>query len=1126
MEKYSASYANTNNNFVLLNLQEEDVKSRLFSHYCVIKNILMRSSVTHPSLYLIEELGELEESIFDEKQRLKYFFSKTPNWSNRIKGSGTSLYNPAKKFFFEIIPNYLDKYRFIQSLILPEAMINEIVDEPKEDFKDQCVDFFLPQANLVIEIDGFQHARWGQKMSDQNRDKFLKKNGFTIIRIGSNSIANPDTKLIQALNQIKAIMTSVEGKKSLRIKPKLIGKLAEYEEIYKNPGLDGYYSSHRQRLNYEFVMRLQILILTMLQKGKLDIDTKVWNIKLKSDFPEAEKLFILAYNDVMLWLENLCKLSKQEIEIPRIEVNSNNQVDPKNIDISLFTRWSEDYLLNLETIFVRTDYFDEKDYFKVSTAERIDYQIDLMEEQSDLQYLEFFLRNLFPKFNEFRDGQVPIIAYALEGNDCIGIMPTGAGKSLCYQFVCLLQPSINFIVSPLLSLIYDQKENLDKLKIDRTNFVTSDQTAPEKAAIIDKFAKGQYLMIWISPERFQTTEFREKLETINIERNFAYAVIDEVHCVSEWGHDFRTSYLNLARTIRRYCPQVVLLGLTATASRFVLEDLKKEFDIDSASIKTVSSMRRENLNFYVIESPYSQRYDDLKKLLVNKNEKFGMELFKLDGDNTKSGIIFTLTARGRNGCEQIAMQLGYDLNINSKAYHGKLDDKNGYNQSRKSIQDEFAKNKIPLLVATKAFGMGVNKKNIDYTIHYGLPWSIEAFYQEAGRAGRAEQNADCYIIYSPESCEEDVLNEIFSVQTDIPRIKELSRSFNADLSTIFYLWVFNNEGIEPELEVMRWVMRTLYKGTHNVISCNSFYTKPKVEKAIYRLSVLGLIEDWTILNWGNATGQFEVEVTDYSERSVKEKLKEYIRSYDSDFFEKIDTIEYQPYREILTNQFEKKPYVRYMKLLLKWSYDNIAYQRRRAIKTIWDLCLRNPKNEEIQRHIENYFSFTGVTELFDIIAYNERDYYTWFKVLFVPDDPTDPFSREKILSIENAEDALASLQRYLESYRFNTGLNFVYALLQMRTGEFYKSDARERLNNAFNVIDTFEPGEREKVIEKCIEFCLDLSPEKRTALGDFLSNRYPERAKSFYETLRDIGSLTVALSIYHNDLNNIWENFV
>ncbi|WP_309245198.1 DEAD/DEAH box helicase [Clostridium sp. CF012] len=193
-------------------------------------------------------------------------------------------------------------------------------------------------------------------------------------------------------------------------------------------------------------------------------------------------------------------------------------------------------------------------------------------EDSDIPALKFLLKNIF-RYDDFSHAQLPIITNTLRGKDTIGLLPTGGEKSLCYQFAALLQPCISFVVVPIKSLMYDQKENLDSKFITKTNFISSDQKAEEKNVIGKAFSKGKYFFIWISPERFQIKEFRQYLTVLNEEQTIALAVIGEVHCLSEWVHDFRTSYLNLCKTIEKYCPSTNLLGLTATASLNVLKDI-------------------------------------------------------------------------------------------------------------------------------------------------------------------------------------------------------------------------------------------------------------------------------------------------------------------------------------------------------------------------------------------------------------------------------------------------------------------------------------------------------------------------------------------------------------------------
>lgn len=674
-------------------------------------------------------------------------------------------------------------------------------------------------------------------------------------------------------------------------------------------------------------------------------------------------------------------------------------------------------------------------------------------------------------------------------------------------------------VAPILSLIYDQKENLDEFGIDRTCYITGEQSAIEKERIIHSFGNGQYFLAWISPERFQTEAFRETLGNINLTRNFSYAVIDEVHCVSEWGHDFRTSYLNLANTVRRYCPQVSFLGLTATASQFVLEDLKKEFEIQSESIKSVSNMSRKELTFYIKKVEYNNKYDRLKKILVRKNEINNNNLFSLQAQDTTCGLIFTNTVRGNQGCISIASQLGGDLEIETRAYYADLD-KNMGKGKRKELQDEFKQNKFTIMVATKAFGMGVNKRNISYTFHYGLPWSIEAFYQEAGRAGRAKQDSDCYILYSPEECEPDILKEIFAIKTDTQRIKELLSYLNNDLSSIIYLWLLNNDGVDRDLDMMRWVMNYLHSSRTNIVTCDKEHRKSQVEKAIYRLTLLGFIKDWTIVDWSETTGVLKVETTEYSEETVRADFITYIRRYDSDFSLDDTSGKYNEYLNILKDENEKL-LTRYMRALVQWSYDNIVYSRKQAINNIRVLCDRGMQSSELKRYINNYFKFSETTIVLDGIVSEPNNYELWFDILRtrIVNDEFD--IRFKSITIEKAEEVLTSLLRYLESYRFNTGLNFIAGMLRIKCGQFYDSDGEERLDIAFDTIDTFPKEKKKELIQHCYEFGVQIDPENRMVLGDYLASRYKDKALEIYENLKDLGSLTIALSPIAKKINGI-----
>ena len=221
----------------------------------------------------------------------------------------------------------------------------------------------------------------------------------------------------------------------------------------------------------------------------------------------------------------------------------------------------------------------------------------------------FLLWNIFLQTDEsleyetlkFREGQLSIISNALAKNDTIGLLPTGSGKSVCYQLSAILQPAISFVVCPIKSLMFDQKIDLDSVLFTRVNHISSSDDSEDKKKIQNEFGQGKYFFIFISPERFQLKTFRQYFSSVNEKFNIAYAVIDEVHCLSEWGHDFRTSYLNLSNTIQRHCTKFNFIGLTATASINVLKDIQIEFGIKQENVKTPANYTRSELEFIVID---------------------------------------------------------------------------------------------------------------------------------------------------------------------------------------------------------------------------------------------------------------------------------------------------------------------------------------------------------------------------------------------------------------------------------------------------------------------------------------------------------------------------------------------
>ncbi|MFV0981354.1 DNA helicase RecQ [Latilactobacillus sakei] len=306
-------------------------------------------------------------------------------------------------------------------------------------------------------------------------------------------------------------------------------------------------------------------------------------------------------------------------------------------------------------------------------------------------------------YDHFREGQADVIESLLAGTNVLAIMPTGGGKSLCYQIPALMLPGLTLVVSPLISLMKDQVDALNENGIPAT-FINSTLTQGEVQERFNQAARGEVKLLYVSPERLDSDYFLADLAELTID----LIAVDEAHCISQWGHDFRPSYLRLTDTIKSMRQQPTIVALTATATSQVADDIMLRLGIQH-EVKTGFS--RENLAFQVVKNQNSDRYliDYLK---VNKQ---------------KSGIIYAST---RKEVERLT-KLIEKAKLAVTMYHGGLNE-----MVRRQNQEDFLYDRKPIMVATNAFGMGIDKSNVRFVVHAQIPGSLEAYYQEAGRAGR------------------------------------------------------------------------------------------------------------------------------------------------------------------------------------------------------------------------------------------------------------------------------------------------------------------------------------------------------------------------------------------------------
>lgn len=619
------------------------------------------------------------------------------------------------------------------------------------------------------------------------------------------------------------------------------------------------------------IARLQKSFAELLISERLNLNKSIWNILVLEDETNIAQVAIddfyslyhhlIAmtedYNQMVLPTLNLLTRENADKSIQYdaiFDISIEKVCEPDKVVFSNYQALNDCFFVIRSSRYIyeeRRIYTSERIKYKQFTKKDNQGNHIVIEETSN--HLRYFLNLLFHK-EDFRPGQLPILNRALQLKSVIGLLPTGGGKSLTYQLAAMLQPGVTVVIDPLRGLMKDQYDGLRKIGIDCISYINSDLSANEKRTNEAMLTNSQVQIIFMSPERLSIHRFRETLRAMHeSEVYFSYGVIDEVHCVSEWGHDFRLAYLHLGRNLYNYVlpkehdndnNHISLFGLTATASFDVLADVERELSgINSYSLEDDATVRYENTNrlelqyyVYPVDADDAEKerqvggikehclYDaildastKLKRIQnkdsINKirsrflerenitdkekiNGIYETDLF-VDVDSrwfshqnsSEAGIIFCPRASGGNLYVDGVAQSLKDRGIRYiSTYKGGADPKN---------QDAFLAGQKNIMVATKAFGMGIDKPNVRLTIHLNYPSSLESFVQEAGRAGRDRKMALATIMYSPKKF------WVKNVKTNE------WQQFSSDYQTNKFFYDSNFLGEEFELFVMELLMNTL-----------------------------------------------------------------------------------------------------------------------------------------------------------------------------------------------------------------------------------------------------------------------------------------------------------------------------
>jgi ATP-dependent DNA helicase RecQ len=891
----------------------------------------------------------------------------------------------------------------LASRLRRQVLIKDLVTNANHSLGQNRVDFAIQlcECKWVFEIDGAQHSEPGQRQLDEERDSLLCSGGWQVHRISAGIVRE---HLHDWLQSFKTQLPEMAKEMLAAVMNRNVMELADASPAY--------HTALTSILLPVAVHRCLRGLIQLFQYQMIPLRSEVSLLVIEEDLPVVAEAF---YQLATLWwhLRVMCPgvpvmpvinldllggaplvssrqhpwISCQRIDEPETHydlVISHAfflfSGDRGILEKEYFSGKAPNLLEMRSAIGLREErhlhwseplVFDLSDVESALQSEGTEHPLPMP--MAKHQALLYFLRLIFRKRN-FWDGQLRVILRLLQGKPTIVLLPTGGGKSLTYQFSGLLLPGMTLVIDPLVSLMNDQVENLSILGVDLVNFISGQVDASSRGSVLREMEAGRLAFVFISPERLQIQEFRNSLRSVVSLFPISLAVVDEAHCVSEWGHDFRPSYLHMPLSLQRYCSHdrhshPTFVGLTGTASFAVLTDIQLEMGItDEEAIILPVSFDRKELRFDVRRVPMGEKSSALQtcktempRILRSNPQAF----YNLKGDNTNGGIIFCPHANGSLGVVSVSGIVGHHNYYSGKKPKNFAGDWTEWNRHKLRVQKEFKNNRLQELVSTTSFGMGIDKPNIRYTIHYTMPHSVEAFYQQAGRAGRNGKPgyAYCCILYSDDNWDAalKILNEPDHSKA-LQKLNAISWDDRGDLLVQLWLLLDSYRGRESEkssvlefwMTKLRAVVDGMPPGSTNTqeIAFKDERGREIAERAIQRLRLLGVVDDYTI-DW--QTRKLSVRVQKIGTSDIKRHLKNYLLQYKFEDF--ADKCVRGIAEESVDTTLEQS-----VGVFVDFVYDEIVAKRKQALRTIGEMCREFSSDQQFRDSILAYLQESEFSE--------------------------------------------------------------------------------------------------------------------------------------------------------------------